>query len=209
MRGFWKDLDRRRRRGLVAAVTFIGLAQAACVPQLWAALRSGKSAGGAGQRSVMMVENRHSSLRDYAPAPVAGSVEVAVREGDAGVRTVAVAYRDHWREELAHATAEVDADGHLSIDLEQESEAARPWWRCRSLGDAACTAYAVERKTLRVDATLDDDGVLIVHSLVAGSAHVIRERVGAQQHDDSARWTRYELNEEVEIELDQPAPPLS
>ncbi len=208
MKGFWKDLDARRRRGVVAGLVFVSVAQAACVPQLWAALGGEEAQEGAGQRSVMMLENRHSALREYKPAPVAGSVEVSVEAAEGGERILALSYRDHWREELARATADVGADGHVSIDLEQESEAARPWWRCRSFEGSGCTAYAVELKTLRVDATLED-GVLVVHSLVAGTAHVIRERSAGRQHDDAARWTRYELPDAVEIELDDDASPVS
>lgn len=208
MKGIWQHLDSRRRRGVVAALAFVGVVEGACVPHLWASLDGEEAATGAGQRSVMMLENRHSALRDYAPAPVAGSIEVSVREGDEGERSIVVAYRDHWREELARGVGTLDADGHVTIELEQENEAARPWWRCRSVDVSPCTAYAVERKTLRVDATLED-GVLLVHSLVAGSAHVIRERADGQRHDDEARWTRYELSEEIEIALDEPAPPVS
>ncbi|MEM6993926.1 MAG: hypothetical protein AAF721_25665 [Myxococcota bacterium] len=209
MKGFWKGLDARRRRGVVAALVFMGLAQAACVPQLWAALEDDTAQDGSGQRSVMMLENRHSALRDYEPAPVAGSLEVSVQGTELGAPTVALAYRDHWREELARATGDVGENGRISIDLEQETEAPRPWWRCRSFEDTTCTAYAVELKTLRVEATLADDGVLVVHSLVAGTAHVIRERASGRQHDDAARWTRYELPDEVEIELDPEAAPIS
>ena len=198
MTKFWKTLSPKRRRGLVAGALFIGLVQAAMVPRLWASLGDGGAdADLSGQRSVMMLEHRHSSLREYTPAPVAGSLEVELRDAS---NELVVAYRDQWREELAHATTEIGEDGAVSLTLEQEDEAARPWWRCRTIETSPCVAYSVELRTLRVEATLQDD-VLVVRSLVASSAHLIRERAGEAVHDSPARWTRYELPETVEVEL--------
>ena len=200
----------KRMKTLMTMMGVAGLLGTALVaPQLWAhqaepapssaRLTGAFEAGGA--RSVMMMEHKQSAVHGPKSAPVAASIEVEAASDGESDTVVSVVFLDHRRDELARGEAHVGDDGRVLIETSREVESPRPWWQCRVLDGTSCQSFAVERTTLALAAELDDDGVLLVHSLTTGSARLTRERVGAELHDSTARWLRYELPGTVAVPL--------